>query len=83
MIEASTKLPEEAATGGAHRRASRFNINSKTLVALDDAGVPDRVIDLMVALTFPKRFVVERAGGSAPSRRLDRAWAGTTRSCRR
>ena len=29
--------------------------------------MPDGVIDLMVALTFPKRFVVERAGGgSAP-----------------
>ena len=67
VIEASTKLPEEALQAALTDMRQRFNINSKTLVALDDAGVPDRVIDLMVALAFPQRFIVERAGGGAPT----------------
>ena len=37
-----------------------FELNSKGLIALDEAGVPDSIVDLMVALSFPKRFVVER-----------------------
>ena len=63
VIEASTKLPEDALQAALTDLRQKFNINSKTLVALDDAGVSDRVIDLMVALAFPQRFVVERAGG--------------------
>ncbi len=66
VIEASSKLPEDALQASLTDLRQRFNINSKTLVALDDAGVSDRVIDLMVALAFPQRFIVERAGGGAP-----------------
>jgi hypothetical protein len=66
VIEASGKLPAEALQAALADVRHGFNMNKNTLVKLDDAGVPDGVIDLMVALTFPKRFVVERAGGSAP-----------------
>ena len=66
VIEASQKLPPEALQGALADVRQKFNINRKTLVALDDAGVPDSVIDLMVALTFPQRFVVERVASSAP-----------------
>ena len=39
---------------------------ASALVSLDEANVPEGVIDLMVALTFPQRFIVERGGGTAP-----------------
>lgn len=37
-----------------------FDLHAKQLMELDRAGVPDNVIDLMVALSYPKRFVVEK-----------------------
>ena len=40
-------------------RAS-FALDRRTLLRLDDSGVPAEVIDLMVALSFPDEFVVER-----------------------
>ena len=40
-------------------RAS-FALGRRTLLRLDDSGVPAQVIDLMVALSFPDEFVVER-----------------------
>ena len=66
VIEASRKLPAEALQGALADVRQKFNVNRKTLVALDEAGVPESVIDLMVALTFPDRFVVERVASSAP-----------------
>ncbi len=44
----------------------RLQIDRDTLVALDDAGIDSGVIDLLVALAYPERFVVERrrSGGS-------------------
>lgn len=66
VIEASGKLPADALQAALADVRQKFNINRRTLVSLDDAGVPSSVIDLMVALTFPQRFVIERAGASAP-----------------
>lgn len=66
VIEASGKLPGEALQAALTDVRQKFDINRRTLVSLDEAAVPDGVIDLMIALTFPQRFVVERAGGGAP-----------------
>ncbi len=66
VIEASSKLPAQALQAALTDVRQKFDINKKTLLSLDEADVPDGVIDLMVALTFPERFIVERAGGSAP-----------------
>ena len=38
----------------------RLQIDRDTLVELDDAGIDSGVIDLLVALAYPQRFVVER-----------------------
>ena len=38
----------------------RLQIDRDTLVALDSAGIDSGVIDLLVALAYPERFVVER-----------------------
>ncbi len=48
----------------------RLSLDSRTLIELDDAGVDGSVIDLLVALAYPERFVVERrtsrsGGGSS------------------
>lgn len=44
-----------------------FDLDGRALIDLDDAGVPSDVIDLMVALSFPDWFQVDRSesrGGS-------------------
>lgn len=64
VIEASSKAPAEAIQAALTEVRHGFDLNKKSLVALDEGGVHDSVIDLMVALTYPKRFVVERAGAS-------------------
>lgn len=63
VIEASGKLPAEVVQAALAEVHHGFPLNKKTLVALADGGVNEQVIDLMVALTYPKRFVVERRGG--------------------
>ena len=40
----------------------RLALDSEALTALDDVGISSRVIDLLVALAYPDRFVVERRG---------------------
>jgi uncharacterized membrane protein YgcG len=68
VIEASAKLPVEAMQAALTEVHHPFDLNRRTLVKLDEGGVSEPVIDLMVALTYPRRFVVERqGGGSAPA----------------
>jgi uncharacterized membrane protein YgcG len=63
VIEASSKMPAEVVQASLAEIHQPFTMNKRTLVALADGGVDSQVIDLMVALTYPKRFVVERRGG--------------------
>lgn len=58
--EAVQKLPASAVEAALMETNTGFPLNSKRLVELADAGVPGRVIDLMIALSFPNRFIVER-----------------------
>jgi uncharacterized membrane protein YgcG len=67
VIEGSAKLPVEAMQAVLTEVHHPFDLNRKSLVALDEGGVSEPVIDLMVALTYPKNFVVERRGGSMPT----------------
>jgi len=66
---------------------SRFPLSAETLVALGDAGVPGSVTDLMVAVTFPEEFRVERLQPDDRVAHLDRypvvrasRWWGPQRS---
>jgi hypothetical protein len=45
-------------------REAQFALNAQALMALDDAQVPASVIDLMVALSNPQRFAIDRAARS-------------------
>jgi uncharacterized membrane protein YgcG len=68
--EVAQKLPVSGLEAVLLETGASFPLNGKRLVELDEAGVPDRIIDLMVALSFPDRFVIERrasSGGLAPS----------------
>ena len=49
----------------------RLDLDSATLIELDDAGVDGGVIDVLVALAFPDRFVVERRSRSGRG-----SWSG-------
>lgn len=59
--EASGKVSAGALEAALVETNSTFNLTGKRLVALQDAGVPSSVIDLMVALSYPEQFVVERS----------------------
>jgi hypothetical protein len=65
VIEATGKIPTEALQAALSEVHQGFALNKKALLALNDAGVHSQVIDLMVALTYPKKFVVERIAGSS------------------
>ena len=67
VIEASGKAPAEAVQAAVAEAKGRFVLNKKSLLALADAGVSEPVIDLMIGLAFPQRFVVERRGNYGSS----------------
>jgi hypothetical protein len=64
--EASARLAPETVQAALVELRSGFNLSSKQLVSLADAGVPDSVIDLMIALSYPQKFVVSHPVSSAP-----------------
>lgn len=64
IMEAGTKVAPEALQAAIlELGGSGYDLTAKRLLELDAAGVPASVTDLMVALSFPKRFVVERSSG--------------------
>jgi uncharacterized membrane protein YgcG len=65
VIEASAKLPADAVQAAISEDRGPYNLDKKGLVAMDEANVAEPVIDLMIALTYPQRFVVQRAGGGS------------------
>ncbi|HET9267327.1 MAG TPA: hypothetical protein VFO31_04160 [Vicinamibacterales bacterium] len=65
--EATKYVSPRAIEAALMETSSRFPLSSRVLVDLDKAGVDDRVIDLMVALSFPRSFAVRP---SAPDDRL-------------
>ena len=58
--EASRKVASPVLEAALIESGARFRLNRDVLVDLDDANVPDAVTDLMVALSYPDRFQVER-----------------------
>ena len=60
VVELSHEVAPEILEAALVEYHEPFPINSKTLVYLSDAGVSPQVVDLMVALSFPEKFTVER-----------------------
>jgi len=64
--EASARLSSFALEAAVAEVGVEFTASARWLLALADAGVSARVIDLVVALNFPQRFVVTRARPGRP-----------------
>lgn len=58
--EANAKVSPAVLEAALAETGARFALRARDLVALDDAGVPGAVIDLMIAGSYPEKFQVER-----------------------
>jgi hypothetical protein len=58
--EAAAHVDPEALATFLLERNQRFDLTAAALAALDEAAVPDAVIDALVAVSFPERFAVDR-----------------------
>ena len=79
--EASERMGARAVETWIVAEGDEFDVDAEALVRLDDAGVPDRVIDAVVAVSYPDRFVVEAGGdveelADAPRPRHYRGYMG-------
>lgn len=63
LIEAAGKVDGKALEALIVERGDPFNVDADMLIRLADAGVPEEVIDLAVAVSFPGKFAV---GSGAP-----------------
>ena len=63
--EASQRTAPEVLQAALVEVGGKHALSAKRLVELDEAGVPGPVIDVMVALSFPEKFVVEQPSGSS------------------
>ena len=66
VIDASPHVAAPALEAALVESKATFALNARRLLQMDSAGVPSRVIDLMVALTYPQAFSVR------PTSRADR-----------
>lgn len=60
VIDLSTALPPDGVQAAIAEAPAPFALSARSLAALADAGVGDRVIDLMVGVTYPARFTITR-----------------------
>ncbi len=61
VIDLSGALPADGVQAAISEAPTPYRLNAKALIAMADAGVGDRVIDLMVGVTYPAKFEVRRA----------------------
>jgi len=60
ILEASGKVSSVAIEAALFETKTQFALNSRSLIALADAGVNERLIDLMLAISYPSHFAVNR-----------------------
>ncbi len=65
--EAAEVLVPSAIEAALVETGASFPLTADRIVELSEAGVPGRIIDLMVALSFPRHFVIERRTSPSPS----------------
>lgn len=58
IVEASHQISDAAVAAWLNDVRQRFDVDAKRLIELADAGVPDRVVDMMVGLAYPNAFSV-------------------------
>ena len=60
VIEAARKVAPEAVEAAVLEHEEPMHLDAEVLIQLRDAGVRPGLIDLMIALSYPEEFVVER-----------------------
>ena len=74
--DASRKTAPEVLQAALVESGTKFPLSGRTLVDLQKAGVPATVVDVMVAMTFPEKFVIERPSSSASYGGGSAGWGG-------
>jgi len=74
LVEVVGEVGPEALQALLVERGDRFGVDAGMLVRLADAGVPGAVIDVLVALSYPDRFVVD--AGDVEELERARTYAG-------
>lgn len=74
LVEAGGRVDAEAVKTWVAERDEPLDVDAGKLARLADAGVADEVIDVVVAVSFPERFAVDRdargrVGGAGPGYR--------------
>jgi len=77
VMDAAEHVDATAVEAWVARRHQRFALNGKRLVELADAGVPPGVIDVMIAVSYPRRFTL--GGGAAVAQAENAEYGGEYR----
>jgi hypothetical protein len=72
IVEASRHLDADVVGAWLIERGHGYRVDGDRLVELADAGVPSKVIDLMVALSYPDVFAIDRESVQGERRPGDR-----------
>ena len=65
--EAASRVSSGALEAALIETLAGFDLTGKKVMDLSAAGVPEGVIDLMVALSYPDKFVIQRLAQVSPS----------------
>jgi hypothetical protein len=68
IADASRQLDAGIVEAWLVEREEGFDLDARRLVQLADAGIPERVIDAMVALSYPGKFTIDRTSRVAELR---------------
>ena len=78
VIEATGKVSAETVQLWVVERGEAFALDATALIEMADSGVPPNVIDVVVAVSYPEKFLVNEGGSS--ERRPEEAGPGRRRS---
>lgn len=71
IIEASANVPDEAVQALLAERGDRFELDAAELVRMEAAGVSGDVIDVAVAVSYPRRFQLDTGRNDVDVSALD------------
>jgi hypothetical protein len=77
IIEASHSTDSTVVEAWIVDRGQKFSVDANNLIALADAGVPGNVTDAMVAVSYPKAFVVNPPSDGNATGVIEQAADGT------
>ena len=66
VIEATGKVSAETVQLWVVERGEAFALDATALIEMADSGVPSSVIDVVVAVSYPEKFVINEGGSSRP-----------------